>query len=193
MKTSSQNLYLDRCFSSRPPGLVGAGVLRRPDREGAAAAREPRSCPSCSTSPEASIRRLAIERGNERLVFERRGQGIGRWQMVEPLDVGGRAVAAGDPGAEPQGAAPIARLGQHHRPAGHVRPRLLRPRRSGSGPSGTRAPARPIEPIATLAIGKTVRGVRYVRPGGTDAIEVADAKLLKRRRPAGWPIGASRS
>ena len=46
------------------------------------------------------------------------------------------------------------------------------------GEPDRRARARPTEPIATLALGKTVRGMRYVRPGGTDAIEVADAKLL---------------
>ncbi len=37
---------------------------------------------------------------------------------------------------------------------------------------------KPSEPIATLALGKTVRGTRYVRPGSTDSIEAADSKLL---------------
>ncbi len=45
------------------------------------------SCPSLIEVPEASVRKVAIERGKERLVFERRGTGMGRWQMVEPKDV----------------------------------------------------------------------------------------------------------
>ena len=33
-------------------------------------------------------------------------------------------------------------------------------------------------PAATLEVGKSSRGIRYVRPGGLDATEVVDAKLL---------------
>ena len=34
------------------------------------------------------------------------------------------------------------------------------------------------QPAATLEVGKSARGIRYVRPGGVDATEVVDAKLL---------------
>ena len=33
-------------------------------------------------------------------------------------------------------------------------------------------------PLATLEIGKTIRGSRYVRPSGSEGIEVIDPKLL---------------
>ena len=154
-------------------GLEYAGVPTEKERR----LRESLVLPELIDVPEESIRKLAIERGDERLVFERRGQRRGRWQMVEPYGRGGRADAAGDPGAKPQGAAAIARLGRHRRRRRYRSAWLLRSRRSDSGPTKVPARRRPIRPVATLALGKTMRGMRYVRPGGTDAIEVADARF----------------
>ena len=153
--------------------LGHAGVRTENERR----LRETRILPDLIEVPELGVRKVAIERGKERLVFERRGHGMGRWQMVEPKDVA----------AEPT------RLETLVRNLKELRKSLD----SGSvaGPADTFGLAPPVAtvslwgesagesskpggPIATLALGKTVRGNRYVRPGGTDDIEVADSKLL---------------
>ena len=64
-------------------GLGHAGVRTENERR----LRETRILPDLIEVPELSVRKVAIERGKERMVFERRGQGMGRWQMVEPNDV----------------------------------------------------------------------------------------------------------
>lgn len=64
-------------------GLECAGVLTDSERR----LRETRILPALIEVPEASVQRLEIERGKDRLVFERRGQEIGRWNMVEPIEV----------------------------------------------------------------------------------------------------------
>ena len=64
-------------------GLEYAGVRTERERR----LRETHVLPELLAVAEANIVQLAIDRGPEHLVFKRRGQGIGRWQMVEPTDV----------------------------------------------------------------------------------------------------------
>jgi len=155
-------------------GLEYSGVPTERERR----LRESLVLPDLLDTPEASIRTLAIERGSERLVFERRGSLIGRWQMIEPLGVAAEASRletlvrnlkelrqSPDSGGL---TGPAATFGLDP-PAATVR---LWTNRNASPPKTN-------QPVATLAIGKTARGVRFVRPGGTDVVEVADAKLLK--------------
>ena len=49
--------------------------------------RESLILPELLETPAAGIRKVSIERGKERIVFERRNTGVGRWQMVEPMNV----------------------------------------------------------------------------------------------------------
>ncbi|MGO9470086.1 MAG: hypothetical protein ACLQVF_38795, partial [Isosphaeraceae bacterium] len=64
-------------------GLQNSGVLTEKERR----LRQGRLLPDLLNMPEAEVARVTIERGKERLAFERRGKGSGRWQLVEPLDV----------------------------------------------------------------------------------------------------------
>ncbi len=139
--------------------------------------RESRVLPSLLETSAESIRKVSIEQDGKRLVFERRGQGGSRWQMVEPIDA----------------AADSARL----RTLVHNLKELRLSLDSGAvtGPEATYGLASPSaivrvwgdsgankesadQPLAYLALGKTVRGSRYVRPGEEGAILVADAKLV---------------
>jgi len=139
--------------------------------------RASRILPDLLEKPESSIGKLAIERGKERLVFQRRGRGIGRWQMIEPLGAA----------AEPSRLETLVRNLKQLRPSPDSG-RLTGPAAAfGLDPpaatvrvweDGKAGPAGPDSPLATLALGKVARGVRFVRQGGTGAIEVADAKLL---------------
>ncbi len=136
--------------------------------------RGTRILPDLLETPENSIRKLTIDRGEERLTFERRGKAALRWQMVEPIDAA----------AEPSRLETLVRNLKELRAsleAGEITgpdadfglaPPDATVRLWGE-PGGSRA-----EPIATLALGKTIRGMRYVRPGEKGPIEVADAKLL---------------
>jgi hypothetical protein len=154
-------------------GLEYAGV--RTDKE--KRLRDTRLLPELIDVNEGDIRVLTIERGSEQLVFERRGPGVGRWQMVAPKNVA----------AEPTRLETLVRNLKEMR----------RSLDSGSvtGPADSFGLAPPVatvrlwgertnddsqteKPMATLVVGKTVRGVRYVRPGGAEAIEGADGKLL---------------
>ena len=63
-------------------GLKYSGVATDKDRR----LRESRVLHDLLETTEASIRKLVVERGKERLVFERRGGERPRWQMVEPVD-----------------------------------------------------------------------------------------------------------
>ncbi|MFI5454701.1 MAG: DUF4340 domain-containing protein [Isosphaerales bacterium] len=154
-------------------GLEYTGV--RTDRERRLS--ESRILPELVDTPEASIRKLVIERGKERLVFERRGSSIGRWQMIEPVGAA----------AEPSRLETLVRNLKQLRQSPDSG-RITGPAASfGLDPPAatvrlwddrTGGPAQTDPPIATLAFGKVARGVRFVRPEGTGAIEVADAKLL---------------
>jgi Domain of unknown function (DUF4340) len=133
--------------------------------------------PALIEVPDFGVRKLAIERKNERLIFERRGPGPGRWQMVEPKNVAAepsrletlvrnlkelrRSLDSGSVVGDPDSfglSPPVATI------------TLWGETKGDSG--------KPTAPIATLALGNTVRGNRYVRAGGTDLIEVADSKLF---------------
>jgi hypothetical protein len=153
-------------------GLDLSGVRRTSDE----VRRADRLAPDLIDTPEAEIRRLVIDRGNERLVFERRGEGLGRWQMVEPKDVAAEPVRLdalvrnlkelrkdpdagtikGDPGS--YGLAP---------PAATVR--------LYAGPAGSAATDRP---VAELELGLSKNSRRYVRPAGGAGFDVVDARLL---------------
>ncbi|MHB1560805.1 MAG: DUF4340 domain-containing protein, partial [Isosphaeraceae bacterium] len=131
-------------------------------------------------TPEASIRRVAIDRGDEHLEFERRGKGTGHWQMVKPKDVAAeptrlealvrnlrelRAVPdAGTVQGDPKtfGLAP---------PAATIR--------LYTGPAeGTSAASD--QPAAVLELGKVEasRAIRFVRPGPEGGTTVVDSRLL---------------
>jgi hypothetical protein len=150
-------------------GLEYAGVRTEKERR----IRETRILPELIDMPEESIRKVSIERGKEHLVFKRMGQGMGRWQMVEPKNVA----------AEPTRLETLVRNLKD----------LRRSLDSGSvsGPADQFGLAPPLatvrlwgddrgsaEPVATLELGKTVRGARYLRPTLGQQIEVADSKLL---------------
>jgi len=154
-------------------GLQNSGVLTEKERR----VRQSRLLPDLLNVPEAGVARVTIERGTERLAFERRGKGTGRWQMVEPLDVA----------AEPTRLESLVRTLKD----------LRRSPDSGTlgGDSalyGLDAPAatvrlfdssdqsagQPPKPIATLEVGKSIRGTRYVCPDHQKGFETVDAKLL---------------
>ena len=143
--------------------------------------RETRLLPGLGDMPESDVRELSIEKGTTKLVFRRRGSGIGQWQMIEPknvaaeptrletlvrnlkdlrrsIDSGNVAGAAAQFGLEP--------------PAATVR--LWGAVSSSSSTTG----AGNDSPVATLELGKTVRGNRYVRAEPQAGIEVVDSKLL---------------
>ena len=125
------------------------------------------------------MRKLAIERGNERLVFERRGQGMGRWQMVEPKDVAAEPTrletlvrnlkelrrsldsgsVAGDPDAFGLGP-PVATIS------------LWAETAPGDGGANRRRRSR------RWPWARRCAAIAMFGPGGTDVIEVADSKLF---------------
>ena len=127
--------------------------------------------PDLIGTPAEAIRRVALDRGDEHLVFERRGRGPGGWQMVDPLDVA----------AEPTRLETLVRNLHDLRKspdAGTI-----------EGPAATFGLDPPAATVrlfagtdyrlaAVLEIGKTIRGIRYVRPTGSTGIEVADSKRL---------------
>jgi hypothetical protein len=138
-------------------------------------ARQNRILPDLIDTPEASIARVEIARGEEKLVFERRGPN--RWQMTRPTDV------AADPSALESLVRNLKDLrrspdsGTITGPAetfGLAPPESTIRVWSSEGSSvGTDRP-----PLAALEVGKTFRGSRYVRPSGIEGIEVVDPKLL---------------
>ena len=169
-------------------GLEYAGVRTEKERR----LRETRILPALIDVPEVNVREVAIERGSERIVFRRRGQGMGHWQMVEPKDVAAeptrledlvrnlkdlrKSIDSGNVAgpADAFGLAP---------PVATVRLRT----------EGTIEGKKPEEPLATLAVGKTVRGNRYVRQGGSDCDRGRRQQAIKRDRLArGRLAGASR-
>jgi Domain of unknown function (DUF4340) len=150
-------------------GLERSGVRTENERR----LRESRILPDLIEVPDLSVRKLVIERGVERMVFKRRGRGVGSWQMVEPKDVA----------AEPT------RLETLVRNLKELRKSLDSGEVTAAAHSFGLAPpvatvslwgdeSKSAGPLATLALGKSVRGNRYVRPGESKDIEVADSKLL---------------
>ncbi len=87
MKSNRTTLVLIGLFFASLLALLGleyAGVYTVKER----ALRESRVLPALLSIPEVIIDRVAIDRGSERLIFERRGRASGLWQMVEPTNVG---------------------------------------------------------------------------------------------------------
>ena len=134
-----------------------------------------RVLPELLDTPESSITRLEIRRDGEPLRFERRGRD--RWQMTRPLDV------AADP-------MPLENLARNLK---DLRPSADSGRITGSGESFGLAPpsasisvwAAPLgssdpepPPLATLEVGKTIGDQCYVRPTGSQAIDVVERRLL---------------
>jgi hypothetical protein len=153
-------------------GLEYSGVRTTKERK----FRESLILPELADTPAIDIRKVSIQRGNERLVFERRGTGATRWQIVEPLSAAAEpsrletlvrnlkeARRSLDSGGITGGAATF---GLDH-PEATVR--------VWGNSSEKRDPA---EPLATIDIGKTVGRLRYVRPGESGEIDVADAKVF---------------
>jgi hypothetical protein len=154
-------------------GLERAGILTEREKE----RREVRVLPELIDAPVLAIRKIAIERGSEHLVFERRGNAPGRWQMRQPLDV----AAAPTPLETLVGtlkelrkspdAGTISRADESFGldpPAAIVR---IYGAADAKGASSE-------QPLATLALGKAVHGMRYLRSEGGSGIDVADSKLL---------------
>ncbi len=154
-------------------GLQNSGVLTEKERR----LRLGRLLPDLLNMPEADVARVTIERGKERLAFERRGKGSGRWQLVEPLDVA----------AEPTRLESLVRTLKNLRrspDSGTVRgdPATYGLDTNAAtirlfGSSG-QSPGQPPSPVATLEVGKSIRGTRYVRPDHQEGFETVDAKLL---------------
>jgi hypothetical protein len=174
MKSYRKTLVLIGLFFTSLLVLLGlelGGVYSGNERK----LRESRILPDLLNTPEATVHRVSIERGSERLVFERRGRR--RWQMVEPTDVA----------AEPTRLETLVRNLKELRrspDSGTITglsesygfaPPLATVRLWAAASQATDKTSRP---TATLEVGKSARGIRYVRPGGLDATEVVDAKLL---------------
>jgi hypothetical protein len=153
-------------------GLDLSGVRRHSDE----VRRADRVLPDLIDTPEASIRRVEIDRGDEHLAFERRGEGQGRWQMLEPRNVA----------AEPLKLDALVRNLKELRKdpdAGTVKgdPKeyglekpaaIVRLYASAAGSASAEKPA------AALEVGTSARRHRYVRPVGGQGIEVVDASLI---------------
>jgi hypothetical protein len=175
MKTYRQTLLLVAVFFGALLtywGLQFGGVRTETEKR----QREGRVLPELMTASESTIQRVEIERDGKRLVFERRGTGFGRWQMVEPLNVA----------AEPTRLETLVRnLKDLHRfpDASAMTDQEafgLDPPRAKVSLWGTAEGSEKtsIVPLATLEVGKTIRGARYVRGGGSRGIEAVDSKLL---------------
>ena len=156
-------------------GVERAGVLTEKERR----LRETRILPTLIDVPEADLQTLEIDRGSERLVFKRRGQKVGRWLMVEPIEVA----------AEPTRLETLVRNLKELRKSPDSGSIAGSPDSYGLAPpvatvklwSGAAAGGdghTKTEPVAALELGKTMRNIQYVRTVGTDSIEIADAKLL---------------
>ncbi|HEY2155323.1 MAG TPA: DUF4340 domain-containing protein [Isosphaeraceae bacterium] len=151
-------------------GLIGLWWLdyaRVPDRD-TRRLSEPRVLPELWEARPDDVQRLEIVGGTKRLVFERRPGN--RWQMIEPLDV------AADPSLVENLAFNLKML-ERVKDAGTLKGDaatfgLAPPSRTIRlyGPSGN-------EPLAALELGATLAksDKRYVRPAGSDAVEVVEA------------------
>ncbi|QEH32848.1 hypothetical protein OJF2_13320 [Aquisphaera giovannonii] len=164
-------------------GLLGLWGLDRWGMPTGAQRRagQQRVLPAMADLGELGVRRVEIDRDGKQLVFERRGPA--RWQMVRPMDV------AADPAGvdalirnlkelrrSPDAGAvsgPAESFGLDH-PAAVIR--LF-----GGSESGDRE-------IAALEVGKTLRGVTYVRAAGSSDVDVVDGKLAASldRSPTSW-------
>jgi hypothetical protein len=158
-------------------GLFGLWLLERlgVPTEAERRQRSGRVLPDLLGTSDVEIGRVEIVRGDKTLRFERRGRDA--WQMTRPLDVA----------ADPTILEALVRNFKDLRPspdAGTIRgvsesyglapPRVLvRLWRAPSSAGGDEAP-----PLAALEVGNSARGQSFVRPAGSDGIEVVDSKLL---------------
>ena len=137
--------------------------------------RADRVLPDLLNIPAAEIRRISIDRGDEHFVFARRERG--RWQMIEPLDVAAEPARVEALVRNLQDLRRSADAGTIHAPAesfGLAPPAAtIRLFKMDHGSSSSDPP------LATLEVGKTFGGQRYVRPAGGDGIEVVNGRLIR--------------
>jgi hypothetical protein len=155
-------------FFAALSGLWLADLTKLPDRKARERA-EPRVLPSLLETKPDELRRIEIEGGPKRLAFERRDGN--RWQMVEPIH------AAADPSLVETLALNLKTL-EKSRSVGTLRDD---PAKYGLAPPkrtirliGTD----PKKPLAGLEVGSIDRDSRYVRPLGSEGIEVVESKGL---------------
>ncbi len=131
-------------------------------------------------TPEASIRRVAIDRGDEHLEFERRGKGTGHWQMIKPKDVAAEPTRldALVRNLRELKAVPDAGTVQGDPKSFELAPPVATVRLY-TGPAEQTSAASE-EPAAVLELGKIEksRAIRFVRPGPEGEMTVVDSRLL---------------
>lgn len=131
-------------------------------------------------TPEASIRRVVIDHGDEHLEFERRGKGTGHWQMIKPKDVA----------AEPMRLDALVRNLRELKAVPDAGTVQGDPKSFGLAPPGATVrlytgpgegtSAASEEPVAVLELGQVEksRAIRFVRPGPEGGMTVVDSRLL---------------
>jgi hypothetical protein len=153
-------------------GLQYGGVRTQAERR----QRESRVLPDLADTRELAIRKLAIERRGDRLVFERRGTGFGQWQLVEPLDVAAEPTRLETLLGNLKELRPLSDAGALAQAPGFgLDPPEARVAIWGMAGTSMETSA---TPLATLEVGKSIHGVRYVREAGSRVVRAVDAKLL---------------
>ena len=155
-----------------------AHVPTRFDRDRA----EGRVLPSLIDTRPEELRKIEIVGGPEPIVFERRGDHLDRWQMTAPLDV------AADPTKVETLAFNLKALAR--------RPESQATETGDPASFGLAPPERTVRlwgkstdaPLAILEVGRSSLDRRFVRAGGTDAVEAVDARTLALvdLEPAKW-------
>ena len=180
MKSNRKTIVLLVLFFGGLLTMWGLDVEPASARSRERAPAPDRVLPDLIDTPEAEIRRVAIDRGEEHLVFERRGKGPGRWQMVEPKDVAAEPSRLEALVRNLKELREVARCGHDRGRGGDVR----------AGAAGRDGPAlRRRRQGRRLRVGRSAgrraggrqgraAAVRYVRPAGGAGIEVVDARLL---------------
>ncbi len=150
------------------------GVRTRTERERQAV----RVLPSLIDVPEVDIRRVEIDRGGDHLAFERRGDGPGQWQMVEPKDVA----------AEPVRLDALVRNLKELRKDPDAGTIAVDSKKQGFDPPAATIrlfskSSSPGQPIATLELGRaadigSARRLRYARPSGATGTDLIDGRLV---------------
>ncbi len=176
MKSKRNNVLLLVVFFGLLLLMWGLGRSRVPTQWDVER-RADRVLPDLINTPGQDIRRVEIDRGDEHLVFQRPENGRGRWQMVEPKDVA----------AEPTRLEILVRNLKELRRSPDAGTLTGTSESFGLAPpaatvrlfTGAKGSSATDSPIATLEVGKVVRGQqRFVRPVGGTGIEVVDARLL---------------
>jgi hypothetical protein len=156
-------------------GLEMAGVLTRAERE----QRAERILPDVAGSADPlSVRKIVIDRGPEHLVFERSGPALDRWQMTDPLNVAADATrleALARNLRELRKSQDSGTLEGDPASFGLTPPAMTVHVYGPRGSSGSTD----LQELASLELGKVVRGSRYVRASQASGIEVVDPKPLE--------------